>query len=154
MSENRNTPPTTLSPHLTCRQAAEAVEFYRKAFDANIVHVLTLPDGLVAHATLTIGEATVYVTEECPEQKRLGPQGLGGTPVTLHLQVSDCDTVFRRAVEAGCQVLMPLEDQFWGDRYGLVSDPYGHQWAVATTIRPMNTEELRSAMETAFAEPA
>jgi len=143
---SRPTTTTTLIPHLCCRNAAEAVEFYVRAFEAEPLQVMRLSDGRVMHAALKVNGATVFLAEEFPEHGGLSPQALGGTPVTLHLQVSDCDRVFQRAVDAGCEVRMPLQDMFWGDRYGIVIDPYGHQWSVATTIRELSMEEMQQAM--------
>lgn len=88
----------------------------------------------------------VFVVDEFPEHGGKSPQALGGTPVTIHLQVTDCDAVFQCAVEAGCRVRMPLEDMFWGDRYGLVEDPFGHQWSIATTVRSVTPEEIEKAV--------
>lgn len=137
---------TTVTPHLTCRNASEAVEFYRQAFGAEPVTVYQTPDGRVMHAALTLNGATFFLHDEFPEHGILSPLGLGGSPVALHLQVSDCDAVYGRAVKAGCEAQMPLEDMFWGDRYGEVVDPYGHKWAVATTIRQVTPEEMRQAL--------
>src|SRR5688500_9868278 len=108
---------TTLTPHLVCRGAAGAVDFYRKAFGAEALGVHALPDGRVMHAALSINGATFFLCDEFPEAESLGPLSIGGSPVQLHLHVPDCDAVFKRAIEAGCKVGMPLEDQFWGDRY-------------------------------------
>lgn len=144
MSENTTT--TTLTPHLCCRNAIEAVAFYQKAFGAEPVGVQQVPDGRVLHAALDIDGAVVYLVDVFPEHGGRSPLELGGSPVTLHLQVPDCDAVFGRAVEAGCRVIMPLEDMFWGDRYGMVADPYGHQWSVATTVRQVSPEEIADAV--------
>ena len=137
---------TTLTPYLSCRNASEAVAFYQKAFGAEPVTVLRLPDGRVLHAALNVNGAVFFLCDEFPEHGSLSPLGLGGSPVTLHLQVPDCDAVFQRAVEAGCEVRMPLQDMFWGDRYGMVADPFGHKWSVATTVRQVSPEELQQAM--------
>ncbi|HTE17105.1 MAG TPA: VOC family protein [Armatimonadota bacterium] len=134
---------TTLIPHLSCRNAAEAVSFYQKAFGAESVALLQTPEGKVMHGALSINGAMLYLVDEFPEFGGHSPQSLGGSPVTLHLQVPDCDAVFQRAVEAGCEVRMPLADQFWGDRYGQVADPYGHTWSIATTVRQVSPEELQ-----------
>jgi PhnB protein len=142
---------TTVTPHLSCRGGLEAVEFYKKAFGAEPLHVMPLPDGRLMHAALSINGATVFLTDEWPEHGSLSPLGLGGSPVTLHLQVPDCDAVFQRAVEAGCEVRMPLDNMFWGDRYGIVGDPYGHKWSIATTLRQMNPEEMQQAAAAAMA---
>ena len=138
---------TALIPHLTCHNAAEAVEFYGKAFGAEPISVLRMPDGQVMHAALQVGGAIFYLVDEFPDYGRLGPKGLGGSSVTLHLQVADCDAVFARAIDAGCEPRMPLEDMFWGDRYGMVIDPYGHLWSMATTLRRVSPEEMQQAME-------
>ena len=137
---------TTITPHLACRNALEAVEFYRKAFGAEPLGVLQGSDNRVMHAALSVNGATVFLTDEFPEFGGHSPQSLGGSPVTLHLQVSDCDAVFQRAVDAGCEVQMPLQDMFWGDRYGQVADPYGHKWSIATTVRQVSPEELQQAI--------
>jgi uncharacterized glyoxalase superfamily protein PhnB len=139
-------PGTTLIPHIACRNASEAVEFYRKAFGAEPATVHKLPDGRVMHAHMTIDGATFFLVDEFPEHGGQTPQSLGGSPVTLHLHVPDADTLFQQAVAAGCEVRMPLQDMFWGDRYGLVSDPYGHLWSIATTVRQVSPEEMQAAM--------
>jgi len=137
---------TTLTPYLCCRNAAEAIEFYRKAFGAEPMMTLRLPDGRIMHAALELNGAHFMLAEEFPEYGGSSPQALGGTPVALHLNVPDCDAVFQRAVDAGCQVRMPLQDMFWGDRYGLVVDPYGHQWSIATHQRQVSVEEMQQAV--------
>jgi PhnB protein len=137
---------TTLIPHLSCRNAADAAEFYQRAFGAEPLGILKMPDGRVMHGALSIRGATFFLVDEFPEHGGQSPQGLGGSPVTLHLQVPDCDAVFERAVEAGCTVVMPLDEMFWGDRYGMLKDPFGHKWSVATTVRQVSPEELQQAM--------
>ena len=132
-----------LTPSLVCRDASGAIEFYRRAFDAKPMRVVKTPDGSVLHAALLIGGSMLFLTEEHPEFGSRSPAALGGTPVTLHLHVHDCDAVFRRAVDAGCTVRMPPQDMFWGDRYAVLSDPYGHTWSVATTIREVTDEEIQ-----------
>jgi uncharacterized glyoxalase superfamily protein PhnB len=133
----------TLTPHLVCRDAAGAIEFYRRGFGAEELRVIRAPGGNVLHAALRIGDAIFFLNEEFPAFGSKSPQALGGTPVTLHLHVKDCDAVFDRAVRAGCTVRMPLADMFWGDRYGVLADPYGHAWSVATTVRQLTTEEMQ-----------
>jgi PhnB protein len=135
----------SLIPHLTCRGAEEAAEFYCRAFGAEQLSLMKTPDGKVMHAALDLQGATIFLVDEFPDFGALGPQSIGGSPVTLHLHVPDCDAVFQRAVEAGCQVHMPLAEQFWGDRYGSVVDPYGHHWSIATTVRQLSPEELQQA---------
>jgi uncharacterized glyoxalase superfamily protein PhnB len=138
---------TTLIPHISCRNAADAVEFYQKAFGADVVRLHKMPDGRVMHAELRIDGAPFYVVDEFPEQGGKSPQALGGTPVMLSLNVADSDAVYNRAVGAGCEVRMPLADMFWGDRWGLVADPYGHQWSISTTLREVSSEELDQIMQ-------
>lgn len=135
----------TLIPHLCCRNAEQAVEFYQKAFGAEPVGVFRMPNGAVFHAALRVCGSMFYIAPECPAPGGVSPLGLGGTPVTLHLQVADCDAVFDQAVAAGCQPVMPLEEMFWGDRYGMVVDPFGHRWSIATTVRKVSQEELQQA---------
>jgi uncharacterized glyoxalase superfamily protein PhnB len=135
---------TTLTPHLVCRDAASAIEFYRRAFGAEEMRVIRAPDGKILHAALLIGGAMFFLNEEFPAFGSKGPQTLGGTPVMLHLHVEDCDAVFDRAARAGCAVRMPLADMFWGDRYGVLVDPFGHTWSVATTVRELTTEQMQS----------
>ena len=135
----------TLIPHLCCRNAAGAIDFYQKAFGAEPIGVFRMPDGQVFHAALRLCASTFYIAPECPAPGGDSPLKLGGTPVTLHLQVPDCDAVFNRAVDAGCRVEMPLQDMFWGDRYGMIVDPFGHRWSVATTIRKVTQEEAQQA---------
>jgi uncharacterized glyoxalase superfamily protein PhnB len=137
----------SLTPHLVCRDAAQAIEFYKKAFAAHPMFVSQMPDGKVMHATLSVGGATVYLCDECPEFGNQSPLALGGTPIVLNLRVEDCDAWFERAVAAGCTVKMPLEDQFWGDRYGVVADPYGHSWSIATQVREVSPEELNKVVQ-------
>ncbi len=138
--------PTTITPHLTCRDAKAAIEFYKKAFGAEAPCAMETPDGRIMHAAITIDGASVYIVEEFPEYGGTSPQALGGTPVSIHMQVADADAVFAKAVEAGCTVAMPLGDMFWGDRYGIVADPFGHKWSIATTKRIVSPEEIRREM--------
>ncbi|HEX8911333.1 MAG TPA: VOC family protein, partial [Humisphaera sp.] len=102
------------------------------------------PDGGIMHAALTIAGAMFFLADECPQFGSFSPQGLGGTPVTLHLHVPDCDAVFARAAAAGCTVRMPPSDMFWGDRYGVLADPFGHAWSIATTVRHVSHAEMEA----------
>lgn len=141
---------TTIIPHLVCGNAAEAYTFYQKAFAAEPVGIINSPDGKVMHGSLKIDSAPFFIVDTFPGCEDQGgvksPLELGGSPVTIHLQVADCDAVFQRAVDAGCKVQMPLDDMFWGDRYGMVIDPYGHKWSIATTLREVSPEEIEKAM--------
>jgi uncharacterized glyoxalase superfamily protein PhnB len=139
-------PETKIIPHLTCANANEAIEFYKQAFGAENVYVMPDKSGKVMHGAFTIGGAQVYVVDEFPDYNSFGPKHIGGTGVTIHLQVPNVDQVYQRAVDAGCKVNMPLQDMFWGDRYGSVEDPYGHKWSMATTVREVSPEEMKAAM--------
>ena len=137
----------SITPHLVCRNAAQAIAFYQKAFGAETVMVHKMPDGKVMHAALALGEATVFLCDEFDQGcGSRSPETLGGTPIVIHLEVDDCDKWFERAVAAGCTVTMPLQDQFWGDRYGKIEDPFGHHWSIATHLRDVSPDEMQKAM--------
>ena len=137
----------SLTPHLVCRDAAAAIDFYGRAFGAIELFRLPGPDGRLIHACVRIGDSQLFLVDEMPEHGALGPQALKGTPVTLHLQVEDADAAFARAMRAGAMVTMPLADMFWGDRYGRVVDPFGHHWSIATHLREVSREEMVAAMK-------
>lgn len=137
----------TVTPHLVCAGAAEAIEFYKKAFGAVEMMRLPGPDGRLVHGCVRIGDSQVMLVDEFPEWGSLGPKALKGTAVTIHLQVDDVDAVVAQAVAAGAKVKMPVQDMFWGDRYGQVEDPYGHSWSVATHTRDVTPEEIQKAMQ-------
>lgn len=142
---------STMTPYLTIRNAEAAIAFYQKAFGAVEKVRLLTPDGkAILHAELQIGDALLYLSEEFPEMCNKSPEALHGSPVTLHLQVDDADTWFDRAVQAGATVIMPLENMFWGDRYGRLSDPFGHQWAIATHIEDVAPEEMNQRLLATF----
>ena len=143
-----------LIPHLVCTPAADAIDFYATAFGAEEVHRMPGPDGRLMHAALRIDGKYLFLADDFPEYcggKSNSPVALGGTPVTIHRYVKDCDAVIDRAVKAGATVIMPASDMFWGDRYGMVKDPFGHHWAVATRIKDMTDAEMAKAGEAAFA---
>jgi uncharacterized glyoxalase superfamily protein PhnB len=137
----------TLTPHLVCAGAAEAIVFYGRAFGAEEVMRLPGPGGTLAHAAVRIGDSMLMLMDEFPDWDASGPRALGGTPVTLHLSVPDVDRAFERAVEAGAIARMVPADMFWGDRYGVVEDPFGHRWSMATHIRDVSPEEMAAAMQ-------
>lgn len=141
----------TLTPHLVVRNAKEALEFYKNAFGAEIGYVALMPDGKVMHAGLKIGDSMLMLNDEMPEYGALSPLSMGGTPVTIHIYTEKVDEAFNRAVSAGAQVKMPLMDQFWGDRYGVVTDPYGHKWSLAAHVRDLSPEEMERSMKEAVA---
>ncbi len=133
----------TVTPHLICAGAADAVEFYKKAFGAEELLRLPGSEGKLLHACIRIGDSALMLADEFPEWGSVGPKSLEGSPVTIHLQVEDVDGFVARAVAAGAKLTMPIDDMFWGDRYGRLEDPFGHHWAVATHIRDVSPEELR-----------
>jgi PhnB protein len=134
----------TITPHLIVRDAARAIEFYTRAFGASELYRNLAPDGKsIMHAELMLGDSRFLLHDEFPERDLLSPLAYAGTGVTLHLYVADCDAIFASAVAAGAEVLMPLEDCFWGDRYGILKDPFGHRWSVATRLKDLSPKELR-----------
>jgi len=135
----------TVMAHLVCAGAADAIEFYKKAFGAVEMMRLPGPQGKLMHASVRIGDSIVMLVDEFPECGSLGPKALKGSPVTLHLNVPDVDATVAQAVEAGAKITMPVADMFWGDRYGQLEDPFGHHWSVATHIRDMSPEEIKKA---------
>jgi len=136
----------SVTPHLICAGAAKAIEFYKAAFGATEEARLPGPDGRLMHASVKIGDSQVMLVDEMPEWGALGPKSLKGSPVTIHLYVDDVDAVVARAVKAGAKVTMPVAEQFWGDRYGKLEDPFGHHWSVATHVRDVSMEEAQKAM--------
>jgi uncharacterized glyoxalase superfamily protein PhnB len=137
----------TLTPHLVVRNAAEALQFYQKALSAEVLNVAKMSDGKIMHAALRIGDSMLMLNDEMPEHGALSPLAHNGTGVTIHIYTEDADGMFNRAVSAGAQVRMPLLDQFWGDRYGIVTDPYGHQWSIATHVKDVSPEEMQKAQD-------
>jgi len=137
----------TVTPHLICAGAADAIEFYKKAFDAKEAGRLPGPNGRLMHAMIRIEGSAVMLVDEMPEWGAFGPKSLKGSSVTIHLYVEDVDAVVARAVAAGAKITMPVADMFWGDRYGKLEDPFGHHWSVATHIRDVTPDEMRKAMQ-------
>ena len=137
----------TVTPHIVCAGAAQAIEFYKKAFGATEEARLPGPDGKLMHAMIRINGSAVMLVDENPEWGMLGPKSLKGTPVTIHLYVEDADAFVTKAEKAGARVTMPVAEMFWGDRYGKIEDPFGHHWSVATHVRDVSPEEMRIAMK-------
>jgi PhnB protein len=135
----------TVTPYLTCAGAADAIEFYKKAFGAEEMIRVPGADGRIMHACIMIGDSPVMLSDEFPGQGVVGPKSTGGTPVMIHLFVDDVDAFAARAVEAGAKITLPIAEQFWGDRYGQLEDPFGHRWSVATPGKDMTPEEIREA---------
>jgi PhnB protein len=136
--------PPALTPHICVADAAAAIEFYRKALGAEELMRLPGPDGRLMHAAVSINGAMLMLNDEYPEMGGFGPAHFGGTAVTFHLGVPDADAAMASAVAAGATVVMPVEEQFWGDRYGMIRDPFGHQWSFATPVRQVSMDEMQS----------
>ncbi len=137
----------SLTPHMTVRDAARAIEFYKKAFGAVERGVMKGPDGKVMHAELRIGDSIFMLADEFPEFGGLSPLSTGGAGMGLHIYVEDVDSAFDRAIGAGGTVEMPVADMFWGDRYGKLVDPFGHKWSIATHTRDVSMKEMEEAQE-------
>ena len=144
----------TATPSLVQSNSNEAIEFYKKAFGANEIYRFPTPDGKIMHAMIQIGDSFIMMSDEMPAMGASSPQTIGGTPVTIHLYVEDADKIFNQAVNAGAKVTMPMENTFWGDRYGKVLDPYGHSWSIATPQKNVTVEEIRKGGEEYFANMA
>lgn len=136
---------STVTPHLVCDGAAEAIEFYKKAFGAKEFMRLPGTDGRLMHACLGIGGSRVMLVDENPQWGALGPKAMKGTSVTIHLQVENADALFAQAIAAGATAILPVDEMFWGDRYGIVEDPFGHRWSLATHVRDLTPEEIAQA---------
>lgn len=137
----------SITPHLVCAGAAEAIAFYERAFNATDVQRVPAPNGKLMHAAIRIGDSMVMLVDEAPEWQALGPKSLNGTPVTIHLYVADVDATMTQAEAAGATITMPAADMFWGDRYGVLEDPFGHRWSVATHTRDLTPEQMQEAMQ-------
>lgn len=143
----------TVTAHLVVSDAKKSIDFYKKAFNAQEISRMPGPDGKIMHAMVRIGDSMVMLNDEYPDMGAKSPKTIGATGVTMNLYVDNADTVFSQATKAGASVVMPLADQFWGDRYGVVKDPDGHQWAVATHKKDMTPEEMQKAAASAFGPP-
>jgi PhnB protein len=142
----------TVTPYLVVSDAAGAIDFYKRAFGAEELFRLEGPPGKIGHAEIKIGDSIIMLADEMESGDCRSPQSLGGTAVNILLYVKDVDQVFNQAVSAGAKVAMPLDDMFWGDRYGQVTDPFGHSWALATHMEDISPEELQKRAQMAFAE--
>lgn len=136
----------TVTPHLVCAGVADAITFYQKAFGAVETFRMPGPDGKVMHAEIKIGDSHIMLGDEYPDYGSLGPLALKGTPVVIHLYVPDADATWDQAIAAGAKPVMPLSDMPWGDRYGQVSDPFGHRWSIATHQRDLTPEQIAEGM--------
>jgi len=140
----------TVTPYLVVTNTGNAIEFYKEAFGATESMRLTSPDGKVLHAEILIGDSPIMLCDECPDWNALSPQTIGGTAVSIMLYLEDVDIVVDRAVAAGATLIMPVADQFWGDRMGTISDPFGHKWSIATHTEDVAPEEIEVRSKALF----
>jgi PhnB protein len=132
----------SVTPYLHAKDAAQAIEFYKKAFSATERMRITQPDGRVGHAEIQIGDSVIMLSDEFAEMGVHSPQSLGGSPVSIHLYVEDADAMFNQAVAAGAKVKRPIADQFYGDRVAGIEDPFGHTWWISTHKEDLSSEEI------------
>ena len=141
----------TVTPYLAIRNASRAIDFYERAFGAVELYRLPSPDGSIAHAEIRIGNSPIMISDESPQMGARSPESLQGTPVNLLLYVEDVDASFNRATKAGAKAIMPPTDMFWGDRYGKLVDPFGHEWSIATHQEDLTPEQIADRARKAFA---
>ena len=141
----------TVTPSLFVKGAAKAIDFYKKALGAEEVARFPAPDGTIMHAEIRIGDSTIMLGDEMPQFGK-SPKSLGGTPVGFFVYQENVDAGWKRAIDAGGKEIMPLEDQFWGDRSGCFEDPFGHRWWLAQHLRDMTPDELNKAAESHFSQ--
>jgi uncharacterized glyoxalase superfamily protein PhnB len=143
----------TVTPSLVVADAAKAIEFYKKALGAEELMRFPGPDGSIMHAEIRIGDSTIMLGDEMPDQGVRGPRSIGGTPVGFFVYGDNVDAAWKRAIDAGAREVMPLADQFWGDRTGCLEDPFGHRWWLAQHLRDLTPDELQKAAEEFFSQP-
>jgi PhnB protein len=141
----------TVTPYLAVDDAAEAIEYYKKAFGAKEAVRMDTPDGKIGHAELEIGDSLVMLADPFPQASTKPPTELGGTSASIFMYVEDVDAVVKRAVDAGATITMEVADQFWGDRFGSVTDPFGHSWSIATHVEDVSPEEMAERAKEAMA---
>ena len=144
----------SVTPYLVIRDAAKAIDFYKKAFGAVEKFRMAGPDGKIGHAEIQIGDSMIMISDENPQFGSKSPQALGGSPVSIFLYVPDVDATFKQAVSAGAKETMAVSDQFWGDRYGKVADPFGHMWNLATHKEDLTPAEIDERAKKFFAQGA
>jgi PhnB protein len=144
----------TATPYLVVNDAKRAIEFYKKAFGAKEANRMEGPDGKIAHAELKIGDSIIMLSDEMPGSSAKSPQSLGGSTASVFLYVEKVDSVFSQAIAAGGKAEMQPQDQFWGDRFGKLADPFGHLWALATHIEDVKPEEMQKRAREAMAKMA
>jgi PhnB protein len=144
---------TTVTPYLVIKGAAAAIDFYKKAFGAKEIHRLPMPDGRIGHAMIRIGDAYIMLADEFPEMGNRGPDSLGGSSCNILLYVKNADKAFQQAIEAGAKQIMPLANMFWGDRYGKIRDPFGHEWSIATQVEVVTAKQMAKRFQETMANP-
>lgn len=142
----------TVTPHLVIKGAAQAIEFYKRAFGAEELFRMNGPGGAIGHAELKIGDSIIFLADEFPQSPCKSPQTLGGTSATLNLYVPDVDAAFKRATSAGGREIMAVADMFWGDRYGQLQDPFGHTWGIATHKEDVSPQEIEKRAQAFWAQ--
>jgi PhnB protein len=139
----------TLTPSITVKNAVKAIEYYKKAFGAELVESCPMPDGRIGHAVLNVGDSKLMLNDEFPEMGCAAPQGKLAS-ASVYVYLADVDAVFKRAIASGAKVVKPLENQFWGDRMGTLQDPFGHQWSLATHVEDVTPAQLKARMDEMF----
>jgi PhnB protein len=142
---------STVTPYLAVEDAAAAIDYYKKAFGAKERVRMDAPDGKIGHAELEIGDSIVMLSDPFPQASTKPPKELGGTSASVFLYVEDVDSVVQDAIDAGATITMPVENQFWGDRFGSVTDPFGHLWSIATHVEDVPPEEMEERAKAAMA---
>ena len=155
----KNAPPVpkgyhTVTPSLFVAGAAKALEFYKKALGAEELMRFEGPDGKIMHAEFKVGDSIVMLADEMPDQGGRSPKSIGGTPVSFFLYGENVDAAWKRALDAGAKEIVPLADQFWGDRTGCLEDPFGHQWWLAQHVEDLTPEQIRKNAEAFFSQMA
>ena len=141
----------TVTPYLAVDDAAQAIEYYKRAFGAKERVRMDAPDGKIGHAELEIGDSLVMLSDPFPQSSTKPPKEIGGTSASVFLYVEDVDSVVQDAIDAGATITMPVENQFWGDRFGSVTDPFGHSWSIATHVEDVPPEEMAERAKAAMA---
>jgi PhnB protein len=142
----------TVTPYLVVNDAARALDFYKRAFGAQEVARMDAPGGKIGHAEIKIGDSMIMISDEMPGSGAKSPRALGGSPVSIFLYLNDVDTTFRQAVSAGAKADAQPTDMFWGDRYGKLTDPFGHQWGLATHKEDVSPQEMAKRSKEAMAK--
>jgi PhnB protein len=144
----------SITPYLVVKDASRAIDYYKRAFGAKEISRMDGPNGKIVHAEIKIGDSMLMLMDEMPGSGSRSPQSLGGSPVNIFLYIDKVDDVFHQAVSAGAKVDMPIADMFWGDRYGKLTDPFGHSWSLATHVKDVSRQEMKKGMQEAMAKAA